>query len=215
MIIICGTQRCGTTLLASYFIKEGFDLGTRFFHGDINGGYENPDICMFYRKILKKPDFPFADFIKNIEKRKYLHIKELDKYNIIKFSFLLMNPIFVDILYKYRSNKDKLLILFRPAEEVIESKTKNIVRIQRFALDCDYLKQDPIELKLNWYDSFTKVLRYGFDYQILLFPQFINDYFKIISILNKWGVNLNPNVELWNKHIDINKITSSKIGFLK
>lgn len=61
MLVITGTQRSGTSLVAQMFQKEGYDLGTEWWDDKAEGGLDNPLICAFYRDHLGDKTFPFDD----------------------------------------------------------------------------------------------------------------------------------------------------------
>ena len=210
MLIITGTQRCGTSFMANFCKACGYDLGTEFWHEEINGGLESPDICRFFRQNLGDPTFPFSDFDQSISEQERSRIPRFD-FEVQKFSFLMMNPKFINIWHALRGTQDKLLILMREAESVYESKRSSQDRKARFNGDSGLLHQSPSEIKQNWYDSFCRILDLGFQYRILKFPNFLDKGNEVQALLRCWG-NLievpDPgSLELWNSLVDKGKIT--------
>lgn len=123
MIVITGTQRSGTSFMASFFQKCGFDLGTTFWDDRIDGGLENPDVCNFYRDFTGTNTFPFTKFWEFIERDYFYSFHNLHKrQQIVKFSYLLMHPAFVDAWYQARGNQDKFVVMTRDLKKVIASK---------------------------------------------------------------------------------------------
>lgn len=216
VVLITGTQRTGTSFLSNYCKQLGYDLGTQFWHSEINGGLESPDICMFYRKELDDKNFPFDDFTQSIEQRKYIHLSDLDKhYKVLKFSYLLMNPSFVDIWYKYRGNVDKLVILVRNAEEIVLSKTKTSQRRARFTGDSNYLHLNAEQIKTNFYDSLCKLMDYKIRFTLLKFPNFLADYASVFNALCNFGdLDFAYDVTQWSQLVDFKKVTASDVSKL-
>lgn len=208
MLLITGTQRTGTSFVANFCKQSGYDLGTDFWHSDINGGLESPDICKFYRDKLGDPTFPFSDFDEAVNNREYKPLRELN-YDVQKFSYMLMNPQFVDMWFKERGNQDRLLILMREAEKVCKSKTNSDIRTQRFSTDSSLINLTPNELKQNWYDSFCRIMDYEIPFTILKFPNYMTDYNKVYNALNKKGGldKISENSKLWNSLFDDEKIS--------
>lgn len=128
-----------------------------------------------------------------------------------------MNPLFVDIWAKYRRNKeDKLIVLIRKAEDVIKSKTKIPTRKQRFNGDSDYLKLTPEQLKINYYDSLTKLFDYEIEFTMLKFPNFLGDYDKVYKALHDFGkLEILYDPHKWYELVDVKKVTASDVTTLK
>jgi len=208
MLVICGTQRTGSSMLSKFLKEQGYDFGTEFWHSEINGGLESPDICKSYQQHLNDTTFPFIDFNASIGDRQFTPLSDLE-FEVQKFSFLLMRPEFVTHWYTQRGNRDKLLILSRNMEEVVESKRKTSERQQRFSGDHKLLQQTPNELKQNFYDSLQRVLEYGIDYILLRFPDFLKDYDKLYEVLTWGNLNVPHNSKAWESHVDYTKITCS------
>lgn len=156
MLIITGTQRTGTSLVASLFKESGYDIGSDFWDEEVNGGLENLDICAFYRYVLGDENFPFDDL--RLEKKgsptyrfRQLHLS----HRVVKFSYLMMNPAFVAIWNRYRAPKleDRFLVLYRPAGSVCRSKMRHW---ERFSHDSMLLDQS--EGALTWNVSVSQLM---------------------------------------------------------
>ena len=207
MLLITGTQRTGTSLMSSYCKSLGYDMGTDFWHKEINGGLESPDICEYYSKELNDPTFPFIDFRESVKRKSFKNLSELT-YDVQKFSFLLMNPKFVDIWVRERNNKDKMLILMRNMEDVCKSKEATLERSLRFGGDSKWLKQSPNQLKINWYDSLIKLKNNNVPIYFLKFPNYLTNYDDVFNALKTFGgLNIKYNPKSWNNIIDLKKIT--------
>ena len=62
MLVVTGTQRSGTSVIAKALIESGYDIGSTWYDEIAQGGYENELVCGFYRDNLGDPSFPFDDF---------------------------------------------------------------------------------------------------------------------------------------------------------
>ena len=62
MLVITGTQRSGTSLIARALEESGYDLGSTLWDEEVQGGLDNDLICGFYQQYLGDPTFPFDDY---------------------------------------------------------------------------------------------------------------------------------------------------------
>jgi hypothetical protein len=166
MTIIGGTQRSGTSFLAKLMNEYGFNFGSDLWHEDIDGGFEWVEGCRHFQKILKDENFPFSDFNESVNVEKSI----IDRQDIAKFSFILMNPKFVKIWYDWRGTQDNFLLTLRDPVKVCMSKEYNQARKIRFDTDADILKQSPEQLSCNIVLSLIEMKRYGFNFRIVTFP---------------------------------------------
>lgn len=206
MLVICGTQRSGTSLIAKALIESGFDLGTEWFDEEVQGGFEWPPACWFFRTYLGDPTFPFDDLpIDPTQGGKYKNFEfthELEGQLVCKFSYLMMNPVFVYIWHKFRPN-DTLLMLRRDAEAVCLSKAQHG---SRFSHDSRLLKQSESYLRYNVRMS-LKVIRklYPHRARTLLFPEEMD-----LETINLDLLALDPRVQItqeaWDRVYDPSKI---------
>lgn len=166
MIIITGTQRSGTSMMAKFFKLCGYDLGTDFWDDRIDGGLENPDICNFYRDVLGNNQFPFTRYWELIGTDTFRSIHNLD-LKVAKFSYLLMCPTFVTQWIKSRGKKDKFIIMWRDIRAVVNSKNSR----QEFKQeDWSGLNQTAEELQQNRIISIDILKKHGLAYIIVPFP---------------------------------------------
>lgn len=200
MLIITGTQRSGTSLTAKFFSLCGFDIGSDFWHPDVNGGLENYQICWFFRNYLGDSSFPFSDlpFPNPPPKSNITDIS----CKAAKFSYMLMIPCTIYIWYKYRSNTDSFLILKRNPQHIIRSKQ----RTKRFSTDSWLLNQSPRQVKENFSLSLNIIQSLGFNHVVLQFPKFLHDFNYFSDCAEKLGVSIRGHESIWNKLIDYNKV---------
>jgi len=184
MLVVTGAQRSGTTFLAGYLRLLGYDMGSDFFHEDIDGGFEHPDICWYYRDKLQDAKFPFSDFDEAIGKnRKRVEFDKI-KNDCVKFSFLLMNPRFIEIWKEGRGfGNDKFIIMVRDPAKVVRSKQRSPMVSKRFSTDSDLLKLTAEELGFNMWKSLSLLLGYGADITLIPFPGILEDPSYLVKIL--------------------------------
>lgn len=195
-LVITGTQRSGTSAIAKCLIESGYDLGTTWFDEEARGGYEHPLICGFYQKYLGDPTFPFTGFeVPKIPKQQF---HELD-LQVVKFSYLLMNPAFVTIWHKFCPEGDTFLVMDRSKLNVIASKRR---AWKRFRNDSVLLTQNMLELSGNFESSCGLLVFLGYRYAIIRFPICLDN----LDHLNKQLAFLDPEVQItkeaWNNVID-------------
>lgn len=206
MLIVTGTQRSGTSAAAKLFMEEGYDLGTTWWDEIAQGGLENPTVCAFYREFLGDLSFPFDDFKYSEEDVKWeaqLLAKFMNlhtQHKVIKFSYLGMNPVFVNIWKKYRPPilGDKFLFMRRDTAAVVESKSR--VR-ERFEHDSVLLQQPPDVLR--WASLMSLgILKQFYPVSAMPFDNLINNY-CINDYLEPLGSDV-PRIseEVWERVID-------------
>lgn len=199
MIVITGTQRSGTSLMAKFAQQCGYDLGTEFWDDRLDGGLENPVICEHFSDLLESEQFPFKGYWDMVGEYKRSLLSTLD-LEVAKFSYLLMNPDFVDQWYKERGASDKFIIMWRDAEDIHKSKT---MRDNIFgAEDHPMLNQSAEKINWNRHRSLRKMEEYGMQYHLVDFPN-IKDW-QLTKIARFSNLKLTKNV--WDKLYNVNKI---------
>ena len=202
MLVVTGTQRSGTSLIAKALIESGYDLGASWFDEEVQGGYENEVICAFYRWYLGDPTFPFDDFELPTYQYAAIVFKNFDQ-KVAKFCYLLMNPAFVMIWHKFRPKGDTFLIMNRSKKDVILSKERIP---ERFHHDSLLLDQTSEQLHENFLQSWTLLVEH-YRTVSLSFPACTT--YEILHI-NRDLAKLDPTVqikpEVWKRTLDTSKI---------
>jgi hypothetical protein len=206
MLLITGTQRTGSTLLASFLQRCGYE-----FTGDNDsvGAHDDANISMEYRRILNDPTFPWSNYPSERASFPLPRLRYLD-YEMAKWPFLMMDPKLMEIWIQERGGRDKLLILVRGMEHVVLSKKNTSARVRQFSTDSDRLKLSAERLKQNWFDCFMLVLSQRIEHRILKFPEFTRDFESVFDAVSEWGgLPLPPDcVDIWNEVFDEQKITA-------
>lgn len=200
MLVITGTQRSGTSAIAECLIESGYDLGTTWFDEEALGGYEHPLICGFYQKYLGDPTFPFEGFeVPKIPKQQFHEIN----LQVVKWSYLLMNPAFVTIWHKFRPRGDTFLVMDRSKRKVLASKFRVW---HRFRNDSVLLTQNSSKLQGNFESGLELLARLGYRHAVVRFPACLEN----LDQLNKQLAGLDPKVQItsdaWNKVVDKSKV---------
>lgn len=204
MLVITGTQRSGTSLIAKALIESGYDLGATWFDEEVQGGYENEIICAFYREYLGDPTFPFDDLGLSAPcGLSYVPDFVALNLQVAKFCYLLMNPAFVTIWHKFRPKSDTFLVMSRNAEDVVRSKAR---AWERFKHDSLLLQQTPDVLRFNFMRSLGFLLHLGYEVATLQFPQCVNDLEHINAALAALDPNVQIDLDVWKNVLDKSKI---------
>ena len=210
MLVITGTQRSGTTMIAEMISREGYFMGQS--NRDEVGGFENQTICSFYRDYLGDLTFPYDDFPHQRAARTgvdqpYTHIAGQFAFldlPVVKFSYLCMNPALVSIWQKFRPEShyhDTFLVLKRNPAHVIRSKK---LHRERFDHDSFLLKQSWQSMETNFEMSVEALDAYGYKFQIAPFATVINDF--TINLFLEQITDIRITRGTWNKVFDPDKI---------
>ena len=130
MIVITGTQRSGTSLIAKALAESGYDLGGAPWDEGARGGFEHKVACTFYRKYLGDERFPYDDFEVSSLYDSLLGLDLTDGFcylyyhhMVIMFSNLLMNLFFFYILH----GRNLIVVFLKLLRLCWKRKMKNFV----------------------------------------------------------------------------------------
>ena len=201
MIVITGTQRSGTSLMARFIKECGYNLGTDWWDDRIDGGLESPDICNFYRDVVGSDQFPFTKFWEFNPQTTFHSFKHMDSaVEIAKFSYLLMVPGFVHQWFASRGNEDKFIVMYRDTKAVVKSKESR----PEFGIeDWHELNQTEEQMSLYRDISLRTMKYYGMEYVLVPFPM-VNPKSDIDVIEEFTGLELS--MKVWNNIFDKSKI---------
>ena len=201
MLVITGTQRSGTSLIAKALEESGYDLGSTLWDEEVQGGFDNDLICGFYQQYLGDPTFPFDDYEWPATEPKQFAAMN---YEVVKFCYLLMNPAFVAIWHKFRPEGDTFLVMNRNKKHVVKSKLR---MWKRFKHDSLLLRQSTSELLYgNFYTSVLLLGDLGYKYQWLDFPECVSNLGKINEALAMLDPNVQIDPKAWERIYDPSKI---------
>jgi len=200
MIVITGTQRSGTSIMAKFVKECGYDLGTNFWDDRLDGGLESPDVCNYYRDRLGDSSFPFTKYWELVDRKNMFSSFLEIPWEVVKFSYLMMIPDFVDWWFAVRGNKDRFIIMWRSTEGIIKSKTsRSDIFLKE---DWEGLNMSCEKLWENRDDSLRRMDELKMPYILVPFPVYKLDVEQL-----RWFTSLGRlNETTWNKVYDKSKI---------
>jgi len=211
MLVITGTQRSGTSVVAKLIAESGVELHNAApWDEGAMGGYEHEGICAFYRNYLGDPRFPFDDMelpdapgglFSNGWRGVFADMNP----RVAKFSYLLMNPAFVTIWNKFRPDprRDKFLVMLRSTQSVVQSKLR---RHERFQHDSVLLKQGADVLEENRGISYNLLVRLYHSTWMLPFPACLNDREMLNGALRYLQAGIEVSEDVWDRVVDKSKV---------
>jgi len=184
MLMITGLGRCGTTMLAQFMDRMGFDVAKGAWYKEMKAGWESPQVWGTTLAIKSHIDYKTGevDVDQTIKKygitlREFINQVESD---VVKDPRVLIHPSL--IRGWWNAKKDiKLLICHRRFEEIWEStreRARSMSPESRLTLE---------DLKLDFADFFTEVISLGIPWRILLFPRFLQNYDEVHAALGDLG----------------------------
>ncbi len=211
-LVITGTQRSGTSVMAKMLIEMGVEMGGAPWDEEAQGGYEHILSCAFYRYYLGDPTFPWDDIDLRGHDPKHLGsalepmFRHME-YTALKFSFLCMNPAFVYIWMKFRAGKDNFLVMHRNPEAVAQSKLRLADRFLEH--DSVLLPKKAKILQYNFQTSVTLLAHLSAEYDVkvhvLPFPSCLRDKDMVDDALEGLaGLHINRGV--WDSVVDLSRI---------
>jgi hypothetical protein len=209
MLIITGTQRSGTTFTAQFLHRCGLQFGEQIdWDETITGGFDDLGVDRFLREYIGDKTFSYRDIDDMAVHGGEIEPNIFPKGDVFKVAYLLMNPIFIHILHKFRGKGgDRFLILNRNKDDVWRTKQR---RWDRFVKDSTLLKQYPDEMRFNWNRSISVIDEYGYDYEVLQFPEFLGDFDAFAETLERLGHDVWQYEDEWNRLVDPDKVHFGK-----
>jgi len=219
MLIITGLGRCGTSVVAWFLQKIGYDLGNLPFDPHTNKIRAGMEFAPAYS--INTIMYPHTEDIKdpldmnkmteyNYNGKKYHQtIKErilaLDK-NVIKDPRFTWHPRLIEEWYKLRSDLT-LLLLHRNIEDILKSRKRLGEEMGGYT---DPKRADQILLyKTDFADFYTKMLEIKIPHRVLFFPDFLTDYETVYEALCYlgYGFNKEKGHKVWEETIDVNLVS--------
>jgi hypothetical protein len=206
MIVICGTQRSGTTVLAQFLQKNNYFMGPNtFYDNSVNGGLESPYIAWFIREIVQDRNFPFTDFDSFFQGERKKDISQIGNFfDFQKSSYLLMDPLFIE-KYLDVNPSHRFIVLLREAHKVYASKQKYK---EQFSKDAPILQQKPEIISYNLKRSIEVLTERRAKTLYLHFPQFLLNKNETAEKLKSFDVLLKKDwAIIWDELVDYEKIS--------
>lgn len=211
MLVITGTQRAGTSVLMKMLLEEGVYVPdvNNWWDDEVDGGMENKVICKFFSQYFCDLTFPYGsmevpDTLAGLAWYDLLDRFEDMDLEATKFSYLLMNPVFVNVWNKFRGHsKDQFLICYRPPRGVCKSKQRHP---DQFDSDSVLLQQTPEALQWNFQASVRQLEWYGYDYYFLGYPAFLHSRQWVNIGLGYLGFDRSISERTWKETVDLDRI---------
>jgi len=197
VLVIGGTQRSGTSLMAQMLQHSGYDIDSE--EGDEVGTGEHELTCGFFRDYLGDSQFPYDT--RSWPQCSPEEFAALD-LQVIKFAYLMMNPAFITIWHKFRPAGDTFLILNRDKGQVYKSKQ---VSWDWFQHDSPLLLQEPREMEYSFNACLGLLNQYGYNHIMLEFPRYIQDRAVVNWALAYLDTGIQISEDVWDSTIDFTR----------
>lgn len=180
MLIITGTGRCGTSLVARFTKEMGYDPGGHW-EPSINAGYEHPDSCRInheiagrYRRSGKKGIEKFVadkgDLIRGFSAA------------VIKDPRFVVMPAVLETWARLRSDLRFVLLYRNPLDAVRSSR-----RFLRTSANAQDLGTHVANTRANVQRAVQAMLDAGVQFRVLYFPAILDDYRAVHDALVTFG----------------------------
>jgi len=218
MLIVTGLGRCGTSLMIDFIGRVGVEIARDHMSFDKNkrAGLEfapaysiNRDLFTDFISYGKKIDVdkvidtPY--FGKISYRDRILKIGEDPPVDAIKDPRFMWHPDIIETWYKVRGKDIKVLILHREFEEVILS------RLKAGWKDGDPKRRKNInELKIDFAEFMTRILKLGIAYSILYYPNFLKEYDSVYKALSHLDINFDKEEgkSIWSDLVNMDFVSS-------
>lgn len=196
MLIITGPGRSGTSVLALFCRKLGFEPGGAWYT-NIDAGLEDEQIVRMNDEMLHEIT------------RAGRAVKTLEKYGstirnlphtVVKDPRFTFNP---GLIRAWRSVRDDLTVLvtYRNPEHTIKSRKRLPGLMHRNQKKPDIIRRD--------FANFIEVLlEQKIDFRLLLFPQFLQEYDRVYATLMELGLSFEKEegARIWKDLVDPQKV---------
>ncbi len=191
-LIITGFARSGTSMLADFLYRIGYDVGG-VWNSKINAGREDEN----FSKIITT--FQMNAFTEDLILFIEEEIKKIDNI-VVKHPRVLYNPEFLRIWTNVYPDTS-ILVTYREPYFACKSKelTGNIGYFNNFS---------PAELDEKFNKFIDVLIQLRIKHHILYFPDFLTDYMKVYHSINSLGIrfDFDKGLVLWNSLVDLNKV---------
>jgi hypothetical protein len=194
MLMITGTGRCGTSVLAKFCRAIGYDPGGEWYE-TVDAGYEHPKVVAINKAMMAnleagtfRPE-DYRDLIRGIQAR------------VVKDPRFLWHPRIISTWHASR-NDLSVLLLCRDADEVAASFDRHPEWFtwhgNRTTIYC------------NFYHSVLKMAELGVPFRVLHFPSFLDQYEGVERELNELGLPVRDAEHVWQDIVDKSKVHHGK-----
>jgi len=197
MIIITGPGRSGTSVLAQFCLKMGYNPGGSWYDC-VDAGMEHPRVAAINDALFLEVTRTGA-----VQKALDEHREEMRSLDLIvvkdpRFTF---HPAILRAWHSVRSDL-KVLVTYRTPEHSIASR-------QRHARDLVHKhKRHPDVLRCDFANVIEAMLDLDIPFSILLFPNFLKQYPHVYEAFEILGMPLHHDAgqEVWNTLVNLEKV---------
>lgn len=190
MLIITGTGRCGTSVLAKFCRAIGYDPGGEWYE-QVKAGYEHPKVVAINQAIannLVAGAFRPDDYRKPIESI---------EASVVKDPRFLGHPSIISTWYEYRKDLS-VLLLCRDADEIAASLDRHPTWF--------HWRGDKNKIYTSFYEFVLRVAELGIPFRTLHFPSFLGQYQAVASALGDLGLPVGDSEHAWNDVVDWSEV---------
>lgn len=197
MIIITGPGRSGTSVLAQFCLKMGYDPGGSW-HDRVDAGLEHPRVAVINDALNREAKLTGA-----VTQALALHCEEMRSLDltVVKDPRFTFHPA---ILRAWHSVRDdlKVLMTYRTPEHSVASR-------KRHARDLILKnKTNPDVLRCDFANVIETMLDLDIPFAMLLFPNFLTKYENVHRAFETLGMpfDLEKGREIWAATVNMEKV---------
>jgi len=190
MLIITGTGRCGTSVLAKFCRAVGYDPGGAWYE-PVHAGYEHPKVVAINQAILNnleagtfRPD-DYRKPIRGIEAR------------VVKDPRFLGHPSVLSTWHAHREDLS-VLLLCRDADEIAASFDRHPTWF--------HWPGDTSRIYVRFYEFVLRVAELGIPFRVLHFPSFLDQYQAVATALGELGLPIEDGEPAWDDVVDWSEV---------
>lgn len=191
-LLISGFARSGTSVLAMFLHKLGYDTGGEW-NFELNAGYEDEQTQKIVTTFQSNP--LSEELILFLEKE----IEKVDNI-VVKHPRFLMNPEIIRI-WKNIHPKISVLVTYREPIYALESKKScgNLGYYTNFS---------PTELDIKFKEFINVLINLRIKHHILYFPDFLLDYNKVYHSISALGIHIDKykGMDIWQTIVNLEKV---------
>lgn len=193
MLIITGPGRSGTSVLAQFCRRMGYDPGGDW-HAAVAAGLEDPAVVAINDRLIgelrrtgaaENTLSAYGDEMRAIARP------------VVKDPRFTFHPGMLRAWSSVRSDLT-VLLTYRKPEDSVASRERKAAQLQHAG------RQDPDALRRDFADTIECLLDLRLPYRLLLFPQFLSRYDDVHAALTDLGLAIDPEAgsRTWAKLVD-------------
>jgi len=190
MLIITGTGRCGTSVLAKFCRAVGHDPGGEWYE-PVKAGYEHPKVVAINQAIINNLE---AGTFRPEDYRKLI---ESIQASVVKDPRFLGHPSIISTWHEYRKDLC-VLLLCRDADEIAASFDRHPTWFS--------WRGDTNKIYVSFYEFVLRLAEIGLPFRILHFPSFLDQYETVKTALGELGLPVPDSEQVWEDVVDRSEV---------